>query len=218
MKRLFTVLSILLLVGCTITKRHFGPGYHVEWKKSFSKTGNEADQSDVIDLRKESSMMQDESAVIPKEMISTDTMHRVELISPDQLESSIEKPTNLSQTPVQPEIKPVIESDQISDDEVPVDEPKRRVELFTWISLGGLALAIIFIIMIFTISMEFLFFFAAVHYFTFAISSMISVAQIRKNPSKYKGKGLTWTLFGLSLATIVATIAFMIYKIVELFT
>ena len=218
MKRLFTVLSILLLVGCTITKRHFGPGYHVEWKKSVSKTGNEIDHLDVTDTRKELSVVSEENEVISEEVIPADSLNNNESIYPDNSEILIEEPTKIFEVSVKWENEPFVEYNHISNDEDAVDEPKRKVELFTWISLGGLVLAIIFIIMIFTISMEFLFFFAAVHYFTFAISSMISVAQIRKNPSKYKGKGLTWTLFGLSLATIVATIAFMIYKIVELFT
>ena len=40
MRLLFT-LSILLLVGCTITKRHFGPEYHIEWKKAYSQAEKE---------------------------------------------------------------------------------------------------------------------------------------------------------------------------------
>ncbi len=217
MRLLFILSFILLLVGCTITKRYFGPGYHVEWKKSYSKTENEVDRLNITDSGRESSMMPDENEVII-EMISTDTMHRAELISPDQLEISIEEPADFSEAPVQSGIKPLIESNQFSDEEVPVDEPKRRVELFTWISLGSLILAVIFVILSLTIfAVEIPWIFAAVHYFGFVIFSMISVVQVRKNPSNYKGKGLTWTLFGLSLATIVATIGFTVYKIVDFF-
>lgn len=218
MKLLVTVLSISLLVGCTITKRHFGPGYHVEWKKSVSKTENEVDRLTMTDSGRESSMVPDENEVIFEETISTDTMRRTELISPDQLEISIEEPADFSKTPAQSEIKPLIVSDRISDEKVPVEVPKRRVELFTWISLGSLILAVIFAILSLTLAIGIPWIFAAVHYFGFVIFSMISVVQVRKNPSKYKGKGLTWTLFGLGLATIVSTIVLTIYKVVEFFT
>jgi FtsH-binding integral membrane protein len=218
MKLLVTVLSISLLVGCTITKRHFGPGYHVEWKKSVSKIENEVDRLTMTDSGRESSMVPDENEVIFEETISTDTMRRTELISPDQLEISIEEPADFSKTPAKSEIKPLIVSDQISDEEVPVEVPKRRVELFTWISLGSLILAVIFAILSLTLAGEIPWIFAAVHYFGFVIFSMISVVQVRKKPSKYKGKGLTWTLFGLGLATIVSTIVLTIYKVVEFFT
>lgn len=218
--RLLFIILILSLTACTITKRHFGHGYQVEWKKSVSKSDNETDKLDVIDLRKESSALSEESREISQDLVFADTVHNNELTPLDNSTISIQdqSETGISETQIELKNDLMIQSDEISNDEDAIDEPKRRVELFTWISLGGLVLAIIFVILSFTISMEFSFFFAAVHYFVFAIGSMISVAQVRKNPAKYKGKGLTWTLFGLSLATIAATLCFTIYKLVDLFS
>ena len=51
MKQLFTLLSTSLLVGCTITKRQFNSGYHIEWKKSYSKEKNDLDRQNLIDLK-----------------------------------------------------------------------------------------------------------------------------------------------------------------------
>lgn len=206
MKILFTV-SILLLVGCTITKRHFGPGYHVEWKKSVSQTKNEVDRLNITDSERRFSMMPDEKEEIP-EMISTDTIHRVELVSPDQLEISIEEPTDFSKTPAQSEIKPLIESDQISNDEVPVDEPKRRVEPFTWAALGCILLGLLLLL---TIEFDLALGVLTGLGILMIIFSIISLIRIRRHPELYKAKGLTWTFFWLSMAGISGGLVILIF-------
>jgi hypothetical protein len=206
MKRLLTLLSILLLVGCTITKRHFGPGYHVEWKKSYSKTEHEVLQLNVTDSGREPSVMP-ENKEIPK-VISTDTIHLVELISPEPLEILIEEPTGFSETPVQSEIKPVIESDQISDDEVPVDEPKRKVEPFTWAALGCIFLGLLLLL---TISFDLALGVLTGLGILMIIFSIISLIRIVKHPELYRAKGLTWTLFWLSMAGISGILVVLIF-------
>lgn len=207
MKILFTV-PILLLVGCTITKRHFGSGYHVEWKKSVSKTKNEVDRLNIADSERGSSMMPDENEVILEEMISTDTMHRAEVISPDQLEILIEEPTGFSETPVQSEIKPLIASDQISDEEVPVDEPKRRVEPFTWAALGCILLGLLLLL---TIEFDLALGVLTGLGILLIIFSIISLIRIVRHPELYKAKGLTWTLFWLSMAGISGGLVILIF-------
>ncbi|WP_294673111.1 hypothetical protein [uncultured Fluviicola sp.] len=207
MKRLFTVLPLLLLAGCTITKRHFGTGYHVEWKKSYSKTEHEAYQLNVTDSGRESSVMPDENEEIPK-VISTDTMHRAELISPDLLEISIEEPTGFSETPVQSEIKPVIESDQILGDEDAIDEPKRKVEPFTWAALGALFLGLLLLL---TISFDMVLGVLTGLGILLIIFSIISLIRIVRHPELYKAKGLTWTLFWLSMAGISGGLVILIF-------
>lgn len=194
MKLLFTLVSLLLLVNCTITKRHFGPGYHVEWKKRYSKTENEIDRLNITDSVKESSKTQDENDVISK-IVSTDTMHRAELISSDELEVSIEEP----ETPVQSEINSVTKSDQISDDEVPVDEPKRKVDPFTWAALGSLFLGLLLLLTIeFDLALGVLVGLGIL----MIIFSVISLIRIVRQPELYKAKGLTWTVFFLSMAVV----------------
>ena len=213
MRLLFILLPLLFLVGCTITKRHFGPGYHVEWKKSYSKPEHEAHQLNVTDSGRESSVMSDENEEIP-EMIATVTMHRVELISPEPLEISIEETTGFSETTVQKEIKPVIESDQISNDEVPVDEPKRRVEPFTWAALSGILLGFFLCLISFLLaSPEIILGVVTGIGILVIVFSIVSVARIIKHPESYKGKGLTWTLFGLSTVGIGAALFMIVYAI-----
>ncbi len=207
MRLLFILLPLLFLVGCTVTKRHFGPGYHVEWKKSYSKTEHEAYQLNVTDLGRESSVMTDENKEIP-EVIATDTMHRAELISPDRLEISIEEPTGFSETPVQSELKPVIESDQILDEEVPVDESKRRVEPFTWAAFGCILLGLLLLL---TISFDLALGVLTGLGILLIIFSIISLIRIVRHPELYKAKGLTWTLFWLSMAGISGGLVILIF-------
>lgn len=217
MKLLVTVLSISLLVGCTITKRHFGPGYHVEWKKSVSKIENEVDRLTMTDSGRVSYMIPDENEVIFEETISTDTMRRTELISPDQLEISIEEPADFSKTPAQSEIKPLIVSDRISDEEVPVEVPKRRVEPFTWGALAGIIVGFLLVLVSFLASSpEMILSIALFIGIGVIVSSIISVVHIHRNPERYKGKGLSWVLFGLSTVGIGAVLFAMVYAILLL--
>ena len=99
MKIMFALGSLLLLVSCSITKRHFGSGYHVEWKKPHPKTEKEIDRLNIIDPGKESATTQDENDVI-SEIVLTDTVHHAELISSDELEVSIKEPENQVQLSV----------------------------------------------------------------------------------------------------------------------
>jgi hypothetical protein len=216
MKLLFTLLSILLLVSCTITKRHSGRGYHVEWKKVHAKTENETEPLNTIDAGQEHSMRSEESEVRMEAIIPTDSVNTPERISSDPLETLVEEQTIVLETQSEFKDESLLKSEPvIKDDSV---EPKRKVELFTWISLGGLGLAIIFALLSLTVlAIEFTWIFIAVNYFIFVISSMISIVHIRENPGAYKAKALSWTLFGLSLATIAGTIGFTIYKVVEFF-
>lgn len=43
----------LMLPSCTVTKRHFGSGYHVEWKKNFGKEKTFESKQSEIALREE---------------------------------------------------------------------------------------------------------------------------------------------------------------------
>ncbi|MGV3613580.1 MAG: hypothetical protein ACO1N0_21650 [Fluviicola sp.] len=219
MKRLFALLPLLCLVACTITKRHFGPGYHVEWKKSPTKTQNEPDDFNIADANQEHSITSVDNEIGIEEVIPTDpTKEVIETIPLNNLKIPIEDKTTVLE--IQSErSNDSIQSDPTSNDEELREEQKRIVEPFTWISLGGLVLTIIFAILILTMSpMTIIWILAAVHNFIFVIGSMISVVHIRRNPSHYKGKGLTWALFGLGLATIAGTLSFTIYKAVELFS
>jgi hypothetical protein len=214
MKKLFTLLTLLLLVGCTITKRHFGPGYYVEWKKSYSKSEYKIDQLNKTDS--DPSIIPDENEVIPEEIIPADSITINELISSDNSEFPIEEQTGVSETPVEFRNKLVIRSDHILNDEEPLEQPERKVEPFTWLALGGILLGIFLALISFLVTTpEIVLGIVTGVGILVIIFSITSVVRIHRDPSKYKGKGLTWTLFGLSTAGIGVAlfllIAFILY-------
>lgn len=216
MKPLFTLLLLALLFSCTITKRHFGSGYHIEWKKAHAKTDNEPDPANIIDSGQEHSIRSEESKVITESIIQADSVNITEEISSNSQEVVVQEQMIVSETRSEFREEQLLKSELIIKDD-PI-EPKRKVEPFTWIALGCLGLAIIAAIIGFSIvAGEVPLMIALIHYFIFVVSSMISVNHIRRNPDAYKGKGLSWTLFGLSLATIVLTICITIYKVVDFF-
>lgn len=197
MKLLFSLLFLLFLIGCTITKRHFGPGYHVEWKKSFFKEEKETDMLNVIGTKSELSAAPNNYEAIP-ENILVDSIRSSEIPV-----DTIEKETSVPET--QTNLKSHIDryKDDILDDEIPIEPEERKVEPFTWAALGCLILGGIMALLSLVVSIpEITMVFTLACVVTFIIFSMVSVVHIHRNPGAYKAKGLSWALFGLSTAVI----------------
>ncbi|MGV3613579.1 MAG: hypothetical protein ACO1N0_21645 [Fluviicola sp.] len=210
MRLIFTLLPLLCLVACTITKRHFGPGYHVEWKKSVSKTENEIDKLNTTDS--EYSVILEKEKVIAEVVIPTDSAKPNEAISQDNPEIQSEEKINVSEAQLERQNNSIIKSEPISNDEELREEQKRRVEPFTWPALGGLLLGLLLVLISFlATSPELILSIAMFIGIGVVVCSIISVAHIRKNPERYKGKGLTWTLFGLSTVGIGAVLFTLVY-------
>ena len=216
MKLLFTLLSILLLVGCTITKRHFGPGYHVEWKKSHSKEGNEAEKTNLSDLRENvpeeaETDLKDIAPAIdsidlsslkiePKEEFETD-----KTVSNQSNQDEVFEPIEVTGRRIQK--KP------LSEKEEPEIEIRQRTEPLTWVSLillfvAGIALGII------AAYGSILFVGAGILITCLMIAmfvcSLISVIRIRRDPNRYKNKGLTHFLFALSFICLITAALYLI--------
>ena len=216
MKTLFTLLPLLCLAACTVTKRHFAPGYQVEWKKSHAKTEHEPDQLNISDAKQEHSIVSDEKKELPGMIILPDSVTVNEALSKENLEISIKDQTIVSETQVE-ESNISIQSEPVSNDEEPIEEPKRRVEPFTWPALGGLLLGLLLVLISFlATSPELILSIAMFIGIGVIVCSIISVAHIRKNPERYKGKGLSWTLFGLSTVGIGAVLFVIVYSILLL--
>jgi hypothetical protein len=195
MKLLFTLLSLLLLVSCTITKRHSGPGYHVEWKKSYSKTESDAEKT----------VLSDPKTDVPKESEST---LQASISSSDSTDLKIQKgevvmeesETSIKDSePENDEVIPSLAERKIMTQEPDVvDQPKRKVEPFTWAALGSLFLGLLLLVTIGFAEITFilLIIFASL----MVIFSIVSLIRVVRHPELYKGKGLTWTLFMLGMA------------------
>lgn len=140
-------------------------------------------------------------------------VHNNELISNDNLGIPIAEP-RISETPVKLKSEQFIEFDPVSMDEVPVDEPERRVEPFTWAALSGILLGFFLCLISFLLtSPEIILGVVTGIGILVVVFSIVSVVRIIKHPERYKGKGLTWTLFGLSTVGIGAALFMIVYAI-----
>ncbi len=229
---LISVLS--LLFSCTVSKRHFRPGFHVEWKKGMSS-------------RKSFDTKQQETAVLEQDLLAENTpMLQPERVSLDN--SSFEKQSNdaivhpLDEKSTNQQVKqhPKKANPEISttpnfnanqhlkqtkfDDPIP-DNTKvdsRKTEPLTWLSLGLFLVAGVFGAWVgtlfswgFTLVMGMTFLgFGAVLFglaLAFLIVSLISFIRIKKYPERYKNRAFTQVLFVFSLVSF--TVAGLIFLI-----
>lgn len=214
--RLLFILSILFLTGCTITKRHFGPGYHVEWKKHYSGTEKKTEKQE--NWKEEYVRASDPSNAISGSEILKDSIQFAEANSSDiPLDTDEQKTTN---SEVQLKIKmnqSLISTKHISDDDVPIDQPKRKVEPLTWVALGGILFGIFLSLLSFLVTApEIIWGVLFGLCILVMVCTIVSVIRVIKHPEKYKGKGLTWTLFGLTLVGILAILFMIVYLILLL--
>jgi hypothetical protein len=213
MKQLFTLLSIFILVGCTITKRQFNSGYHIEWKKSYSKEKNDLDRQNLTDLKYDHSNnleIQSESMIslIDSVNLSPQKNESIadELVIPETSSKEMEEtePVEFQNPPIQEKRVPEIQN-QV------VDEVERKVEPFTWAALGSIFLGLLLLLTIgFTATT--LGILTGIGLLA-CIFSIVSFIRILRKPTIYKAKGLTWTLFFLSMAGIGAALLILVYFI-----
>jgi hypothetical protein len=213
MKQLFTLLSIFILVGCTITKRQFNSGYHIEWKKSYSKEKNDLDRQNLTDLKYDHSNnleIQSESMIslIDSVNLSPQKNESIadELVIPETSSKEMEEtePVEFQNPPIQEQRVPEIQN-QV------VDEVERKVEPFTWAALGSIFLGLLLLLTIgFTATT--LGILTGIGLLA-CIFSIVSFIRILRKPTIYKAKGLTWTLFFLSMAGIGAALLILVYFI-----
>jgi hypothetical protein len=204
MKQLFILSSLFLLVGCTVTKRNFNSGYHVEWKRPLQSTKERGVENKDIglknDLSEVRSVIPDAKQPVSENEIPAESVQISEVTEIENPEAQIEEQKDISGTQQELKTNSVINPDSVSDDEVPIDQPKRKVDPFTWVALGGIFLGLLLLLTIgFTdITLAVL---TGIGLLVI-IFSIISIIRILKHPERYKAKGLTWTLFGLSTAGI----------------
>ena len=211
MRLLFTFLPLLLIVSCTVTKRHFGPGYYVEWKKSHPNEGNEAEKTNLDHLKKDfPKEVETDLIVITLQIDSTDlSLLENETLAdePKTFESSYTKDLKLENEEVLPSLTE--RKTVLIEPEEEVDQPKRRVDPFTWAALGSLFLGLLLLITIGFAEMTSIV--LVILASLMAIFSIISLIRIIRHPELYKAKGLTWSLFWLSMAGISAGLVVLIF-------
>jgi len=210
MKRLFILWSILVLVGCTITKRQFNSGYHIEWKKFHSKEKTESEKLNLTELKDDSS---NEPEIELNSILSS--MDSIGLIPPENEELALDE-LALNETPSAEieESEPIeVQNPQIQEkrveqgqDEV-VDEVERKTEPLTWVSLIlffgiGIAAGLI--------AMYSSFFYLGAGIFLAGLAiilficAFISFIRIHRHPERYKNKWFTKLMFFITILSLVA--------------
>ncbi|WP_300664681.1 hypothetical protein [Fluviicola sp.] len=219
MKLLFTLLSFCVLFACTITKRHFGAGYHVEWKRNHQTEEKKSNLNNKILL---------ENNFLPDEELRTSKVCAAE--NEEKQDSVIVKASkpfegrvitqkekvfgpNIIQSDKRKALKESADNEKITEDQLAIEEKPRKVEKFTWVALSFLALGVSLLMVLSLIG-----FFSGplviaimVLGLFVTIFSIVSVVRIRKNPDRYKAKWLTWILFGLSTVGIGALLFMVVY-------
>ncbi len=210
MKLLVTVLSISLLVGCTITKRHFGPGYHVEWKKWYSEQENQLNRENLSDYQGDYSGKSEPTLTavvspIPIDSIGSEVSQKREVFLADSVVTVSSYAKNSK-----PELNEVsVKKEQSSVEE----EPVRKTEPLTWVALillVGIGISSGLIAMY----SSFLYLGAGIFLTGLAllltVFAFVSFFRVVRNRARYKNKGLTYFLFFVSIAALFVGAVYLI--------
>ena len=193
MKNLILLLSIglfsFLFFSCTITKRHYRSGYHIEWKKRKQAATPSSDESSTDSIKSKSIITESSSSI---EQVSTNqtpetiAVENKELPSTQQqIKTTEDKPIAISDEQNEPNQQIVID-----DEEVENSTPKPRMHPLTW-AIWAMWIGAIICMFCVTFYAEALI--GIVIGFTFAmIFSFIILAAFKKHPEKYRLKNLSY--------------------------
>ena len=229
MKYFAVLLLLCFFTSCTITKRVHNPGWHVEWKSSFSKSktqdplqSQEVVAENDVELADEkgSHNAQGNQAEEIASIESTETAPNEELNFKDDAsdlndhvdaQNVEKKPIQFKQTTVKFPSEP-------------------RVDPLGILSIVSGSIALIFLLnicfllsdngwnAIFGLSYPWLFFIVLVFAVVGLILAIKSIKHIRQNPELYKRKNIAWTGFGISAASLgFLILALLILALIYLF-
>lgn len=208
MKLLFTLLSFCMLFACTITKRHFGAGYHIEWKRNLhekhetkenesSREKVSLETSELRDLAEEIKIPESDTIIpeIPLKEIKGNTLSSTE-------EEELKTPVGTR----------CIASQQDLDQ--PIPEVKKKAEPLTWVSII-LFLGIGISVGLITIFSSFLYLGTGIFItglvLVLFICSLISFIRVSRHPDRYKNKGLTNFMFAFSVTCLIVAALYLLY-------
>lgn len=214
----------LILPSCTVTKRYFGSGYHVEWKKNFGKEKTPESNHDKITLSEENTSYQENAAKEPVVMPEVYTLESKSNNVTESLQIEVQTHQKLveksdltdSEFKLKPEtmnqVEPASTSEQQSDE---IKDTPKKTEPLTWVAMALFIASLIFGIWVgalfssaFTMVLGMTFLgFAGVLFglvLIFFVFSLISFIRIKRNPGMYKNKALTKVLLGISMVALTA--------------
>lgn len=187
-----------MICSCTITKRHFGSGYYVEWNRKV-RTGSDSDESSKIKLTdtyaaKRNNIESDSLITDQAESTAQVTIAEVSELETKQVieDQKVEESPFQSKVDIRisQEIK-TIESKVTKEKEDEVEEvPERRMHPLMWGIWGmwSIAIACMFFVTFYAEALIGV----GLGFFIAMIFAIIVLRGIRKHPEKYKFKRLTY--------------------------
>jgi hypothetical protein len=217
--------------SCTITKRHFGSGYHVEWNRRIGKAENTVES-----LKKESfeastalKTSDETDSLFIKETEQADPDFSVPILetkevieeqkkdaTPAKMETAWEEKSRyVRQTPVT-KFKTAKNKDSNG-----TENTKPKLHPFMWVIWGLWSLAIISLL-IFVFTSELLAFLLTlgISLFLLGLFSIFVIKSLHKHPEKYGFKGLSYcfTIPSVIIAAIAISLGLLILLLMLLFT
>ncbi len=200
-KRLFFFIFATVVCSCTITKRHFGNGYHVEWNRKI-KAGTDPEENSKIDRVSPTASavaQASENEAALKSMDERDSIREDKDAIHDQLSD-----VSVNESTEEPEIKLVKQPQVWSGMEIredreingskrenePEEEARQRMHPLMWGIWGmwSIAIACMFFV---TFYAEFLIG-VALGFFIALIFALIVLKSMRKHPVRQPFKGLSY--------------------------
>lgn len=201
------ILAMNLICSCTITKRHFGSGYHIEWNRKI-KTSSDTDAEESSGM-KPTDMCAAKKNTLQSESLLTDpseSFEQVVIAAVPEVEDKKVIEDQKEESPLKSEVGiqtsreiKTIESKVIKEKDDEIEEaPKRRLHPLMWGIWGMWSISIV--------CMFFVTFYAealigvGLGFFIAMIFAIIVIRALRKHPEKYGFKGL---IYGFAIPAIV---------------
>ena len=189
-KHLFFFIFATVVCSCTITKRHFGNGYHVEWNRKV-KTGTGWEENSKIESPENQVALKsiDERDSVPVDKVAIHDQP-IAVSDIESTEVSEIHPVKQPQVWSGTKIKKNRESKESKRENEPEEVPTQRMHPLMWVIWGmwSIAIACMFFV---TFYAEFLIG-VALGFFIALIFALIVLRSMRKNPVKQPFKGLSY--------------------------
>ncbi|MNJ88893.1 hypothetical protein D3C87_64510 [compost metagenome] len=204
----------ILVCSCTITKRHFGNGYHVEWNRKI-KSGPEKNETLQTGCTENNtalkSIHEPDSLLLEGTSIADQTIpvSTVEPIKEREVQSA-KQPQSVTKIKKDREIKNTV-SDPEDEDEEPEEVKKQILHPLTYAIWGLWGIAIAFCIVLVAGNLYAILVIAACMFLAM-ILGIITIRTIRKNPEKYRLKAGSYifSIFSIVIGGIATLVGLLI--------
>ncbi len=201
-------LLLLLICGgivcsCTITKRHFGNGYHVEWKRKIRTAPDSSKSSNLESPHTALKSTDDTDSLIIDQTESAEEVVAVPVVIESKAvieDQNLEEPSFQSEVEIQKSQEIITGQSEVSKetDAEAEEAPKRRMHPLMWGIWGmwSIAIACMFFVTFYAEALIGV----GLGFFIAMIFACIVLHALRKHREKYRFKGL---MYGFAIPAIV---------------